>query len=86
MDETRSLIANNQAGEYRYYQQADAVYRSATSGKNKLLSADKAQKIIQKIKDGTIDINEYSEKERKFIDAYKEWWIHATVFGDEYKN
>lgn len=86
MNETRSLISNNQAGEQRYYQQANKVYAAATSGKTKLLSADKAQKIIQRIKDGTIDITEYNEKERKFIDAYKEWWIHATVFGDEYKN
>lgn len=82
MDETRSLIANNQAGEQRYYQQAEAVYQKATSGKKKLLSADKAQKIIQKIKDGTIDINEYSEKERKFIDAYKEWYDKALDCRD----
>ena len=81
-NETRSLISNNQAGEQRYYKQANKVYAAATSGKTKLLSADKAKKIIQRIKDGTIDITEYNEKERKFIDSYKEWYDKALDCRD----
>lgn len=68
-------IDNNLRGAQRYFEQAQAVFKSAVA--NKLVSQEKGKDIIGKIQSGLIDINEYSEEERAFIDAYTEWYDKA---------
>jgi len=53
------------------------VYKNATSGKTKILSEKKAKAIIEKIKDGSININEYDKKTKTFIENYKQWYDKA---------
>ena len=72
-----SLINNNLRGADRYLKEANAVRSKATSGKTKILNAKDADAIIAKIQSGQININEYNEKTRKFIDSYKQWYDKA---------
>ena len=58
-------IAANQAGATRYQKQADAVG----------LRSD----LVEKVKNGTIDINEYDEDTKKLIDQYQEWHEKALA-------
>lgn len=72
-----TLINNNLRGANRYFAEAEKVAKKATSGKTKIISASKANDIIAKIQSGQINIAEYTEKERAFIDAYKQWYDKA---------
>ena len=72
MAETRSLIANNQAGQKKYASYADKVLQKAVQSKQ--ISQSSANVIKKKMASGAIDINEYDEKTQKVIKAYQEWY------------
>lgn len=66
-----TLIGDNLAGAKRYQQQADKVRQQAIA--NGLVNTTEADQIIERIKNGAIDISEYEEGPREFINSYKEW-------------
>lgn len=67
-----SLLGDSILGALRYQQQANSVMdRAVNKG---LLDQALANDIKGKVATGVIDINEYPEKVRKVIDAYKEWY------------
>lgn len=64
-------MANNLAGADRYFKQAQAVYDKAKATND--ISKNSLDDMVKKIQAGQINISEYNEKQREFIDAYKEW-------------
>ena len=67
-----SLLGDSILGALRYQQQANSVMdRAVNKG---LLDQALANDIKGKVATGVIDIDEYPEKIRKVIDAYKEWY------------
>ena len=74
------LLQDMQSGAKRYYEQANLVRQKALENKlfTKNSKGESAAKqidaIIKKIQEGTININEYDEKVREFISAYKQWY------------
>ena len=74
-----TLQKNNQAGIVEYEEfleqvKAEAVSSELLKGNNKKERTARANTLIDKIKSGTININEYGEKERQFIETYSEWY------------
>ena len=77
-----TLYGDSMRGALRYQQQADAVASKAFSlgiFKSKSRKSKDAQTkymndIISRIQKGTIDITQYDEKIRKFIESYSEWY------------
>ena len=67
-----TLIGDNLRGVKRYQRQADAVRDKAIN--LGLVSKDEADKIIKRIQSGLIDINEYGENAREFINQYQTWY------------
>ena len=72
--ETQKLIDNNTSGAKRYKQQANAVLKKATTGDTKIIDRKKANKLVKKIKNGTIDISKYGEKTQEFIKEYQSFY------------
>lgn len=72
--ETQKLIDNNTSGAKRYKQQANAVLKKATTGDTKIIDRKKANKLVKKIKNGTIDISQYGEKTQEFIKEYQSFY------------
>lgn len=68
-------IDNNLRGAERYFQQAEQVRKKGIS--TGVISAAGADNVIGKIQSGMIQINEYNEQQRAFIDSYKEWYDKA---------
>lgn len=64
---------NNLYGAQRYFKQAEDVAKKAAKTGKTGLSEKNINDIIPKIQAGTIDIREYNEEQRKFIESYKEW-------------
>lgn len=67
LDTTANLLIDAQAGYERYLEQAQVIAEKSK------LSAD----IIEKIQDGTIDIEEYDETTRNNIKYYETWYNKA---------
>ena len=74
LDTTANLLIDAQAGYERYLEQAQVIAEKSK------LSAD----IIEKIQDGTIDIEEYDETTRNNIKYYQTWLRLATIHSDVY--
>lgn len=77
-----TLIGDNQRGMNRYQKQADATLDKArelgllTVGEdnNKRKMTDKEiNDVVNRIKKGTIDISQYNEDTREFINTYTQW-------------
>lgn len=66
------LLQDAQNGAIRYMEQATKVRQKAIA--NGLVDAKTADNIIKLIKEGAINISEYNEKTREFIQNYKEWY------------
>ena len=77
-----TLYGDSLRGALRYQQQANAVASKAFSlgiFKSKSRKSKDAQTkymndIINRIQKGTIDISQYDEKVKKFIESYSEWY------------
>lgn len=72
MNVVASEITTNQKGATRYQKHADLVQR--TTG---LKSS-----IVNKIKNGTIDITKYKDKTKEAIEEYSEWYNKAVACKD----
>lgn len=72
---TNKEISANQKGEARYRKQANTVKNQAI--KKKIVKPKQAKNLIKKIQNGTININDYSEKVQNFIKGYQEYWDKA---------
>lgn len=78
------LIATNAAGEKKYLEQANAVKANAVNakmlnGKTKTARNKRADDLIKLIQEGAIDISQYGEKEREFINQYTTWYDKAVA-------
>ena len=71
----KNLMPDTTAGEARYRQQADTVRSKAIE--SGLVDEATANDLINKIKLGTIDIQELEENPKQFVDAYKTWFDKA---------
>lgn len=80
MNIVRQQISANQQGAARYQQHANTVRQQAIT--NGLVNAQQADEIIQRIQNGTIDINEYEEGARQFINSYMEWYNRIVACQD----
>ena len=72
---TNKEISVNKKGATRYQKQANTVKKQAV--KRKIVKPKQANNLIKKIKNGTININAYSEKVQNFIKGYQEYWDKA---------
>ena len=68
-------------GQIRYEQQAAKVLKVATTktkkNNKKILDKKVADSLAKKVREGKIDIESLTEKEKAFVDAYKTWWDKA---------
>ena len=72
MDTVASEITANKKGATRYQKHANYVQKKTGLSKG----------IVNKIKNGTIDITKYSDKTREAIDQYKEFYDKAVACKD----
>ncbi len=83
----KSLVADNKAGYDEYLAQANQVTQEAiasklfksNSRKTKASQTKYAQDLVKKIQNGTIDISQYGEKVKTFIDQYSTWYDKAVA-------
>ena len=69
---TRQLISDATKGADKYLEQAEKVREKAV--KLGVVSNDRSKDLVKLIKSGEIQISEYDEKTREFINDYKEWF------------
>lgn len=72
---TDKEISANKKGATRYQKQANAVKKKAIN--SKVVKPKQAKNLVKKIKNGTININAYSEKVQNFIKGYQDYWDKA---------
>ena len=75
---SRKLETVNASAITKYNEQLNEIVEAAVAaklvnGSNVSKRTERANNIITKIKNGSININEYGENEREFISSYSEW-------------
>lgn len=70
-DTTNTLISDAQRGADKYLEQAEKVRKKAVE--LGVVSNDASKNLVKLIQSGEIQISEYDEKTREFINDYKEW-------------
>lgn len=69
---TYNLIDVNEKGKQKYKAKADAVGNKAV--KDGLISKKKMNEVEKKVKNGSLDISDYTERQREIISSYKEYY------------
>lgn len=73
----KSLIDDNTAAISEYKSQATKIKDNAI--KNKMVTKSEANAIIKQIENGSINIKDYDEDARSFIEAYTTWYDKAKA-------